>query len=256
MAFRFFPQNYQFTDDDGSLLAGGFVYFYTTETSSPKDTFADRELSIPNPNPIELDFAARLESDAWGDGTYRVKVTDSLGATVGTPLDDVIFGDVAEVDLTGYVDLTTDQTIAGEKTFVEVTAFQTSPTMPTPAPGDNSTKGATTAFVTAAITAAAADYASEANQEAASPGYQVFPGGLTLQWGPFSVAAGASTTQAVTFPIPFPTAYIAGWTGVDNAATSQIGIDLDVPPTTTGMTLEKGDNDLDPRTGTWFALGH
>lgn len=252
MAFRFFPQNYQFTDDDGSLLAGGFVYFYTTETSSPKDTFADRELSIPNPNPIELDFAARLESDAWGDGTYRVKVTDSLGATVGTPLDDVIFGDVAEVDLTGYVDLTTDQTIAGEKTFVEVTAFQTSPTMPTPAPGDNSTKGATTAFVTAALVAQAADLISSPTDSTTN----IVIGQWILKRGSYSLAAGASTTQAITFAEPFPTAYVDGWTKVDNAATSQIGIDTDIPPTVTGMVVEKGDNDLDPRTGTWYALGY
>jgi hypothetical protein len=41
--------------------------------------------------------------------------------------------------------LTTNQTIAGTKTF------SASPICPTPTPGDNSTKAATTAFVTAAI---------------------------------------------------------------------------------------------------------
>jgi hypothetical protein len=46
-----------------------------------------------------------------------------------------------------FVRLVTDQTIAGLKTF------SSSPILPTPAPGDNTTKAATTAFVTAAIAA-------------------------------------------------------------------------------------------------------
>jgi hypothetical protein len=46
-----------------------------------------------------------------------------------------------------FLRLVTDQNVAGIKTF------SSSPILPTPAPGDNTTKGATTAFVTAAIAA-------------------------------------------------------------------------------------------------------
>ena len=42
-------------DDEGNPLAGGFVQFYATGTSAPKDTFADVQLTEPNPNPVELD---------------------------------------------------------------------------------------------------------------------------------------------------------------------------------------------------------
>jgi hypothetical protein len=49
----------QFTDDDGVPLAGGLVQYYITGTVTPKDTFADAELTVANSNPGVLDAAGR-----------------------------------------------------------------------------------------------------------------------------------------------------------------------------------------------------
>jgi hypothetical protein len=43
------------TDADGNPLAGGFVQFYATNTTTPKDTFSDVLMTEVNPNPVVLD---------------------------------------------------------------------------------------------------------------------------------------------------------------------------------------------------------
>jgi len=49
-----------------------------------------------------------------------------------------------------------------------------------------------------------------ANQSLAASGYQKLPGGLILQWGTTAVPSGANVgSQAMTFPIAFPTALYA-----------------------------------------------
>jgi hypothetical protein len=78
-------------------------------------------------------------------------------------------------------------------------ALTGTPTTPTPTPGDNTTKCATTAFVGAAIVAAISGLATSKSAN----GYQVLPGELIVQWGVESIAPGANT---LTFPLAFPNA--------------------------------------------------
>ncbi|MFK0032978.1 phage tail protein [Pseudomonas monteilii] len=85
-------------------------------------------------------------------------------------------------------------------------------------------------------------------------GYIVFPtwlGSLMFQWGRYSLAAPTGSQAAVTYPIPFGTVLHA-WTGVDGAATDQIGT---ASITNIGMLVGKGSADISPRTGSWFAIG-
>lgn len=88
MAFRFFPPGIQFFTNDGQVLAGGSLTFSDSGTTDPRPTYSDPELSTPNSNPVELDGAGRPNTDIWGDGSYRVVLKDSLGATIAT-LDNV-----------------------------------------------------------------------------------------------------------------------------------------------------------------------
>lgn len=76
-------------------------------------------------------------------------------------------------------------------------ALTGTPTAPTPPTTDNTTKLATTAFVRAAIPA----LFQGANQSLATSGYQIFPGGLIIQWGRAFLTANPAT---VTFPITYP----------------------------------------------------
>lgn len=70
----------QFTDSNGTPLAGGSVYFYVPGTTTPKTTWQDSALSVPNTNPVTLNAAGRAQ--IWGSGLYREIVYDSTGAIV------------------------------------------------------------------------------------------------------------------------------------------------------------------------------
>lgn len=66
-----------FDDNNGAPLAGGQIFFYIPNTSTPKATYQDAAQTILNTNPIILD--SRGEAVIWGSGTYRQVVKDSLG---------------------------------------------------------------------------------------------------------------------------------------------------------------------------------
>lgn len=73
----------QFCDASGVPLAGGFVYFYTPPaTTTPKDTWADPDLTVLNDNPIVLDQGGwNPQGGIWGatGDSWRQVVTDRLG---------------------------------------------------------------------------------------------------------------------------------------------------------------------------------
>lgn len=70
----------QFVDSNGVPLANGSVYFYVPATTTPKTTWQDSALSVPNANPVTLNAAGR--GQIWGSGTYREVVYDQFGSLV------------------------------------------------------------------------------------------------------------------------------------------------------------------------------
>lgn len=66
----------QFIDSNGKPLAGGSVYFYIPNTSTPKSTWQDPAQTILNTNPIILD--AKGQALIWGSGAYRQVVYDQF----------------------------------------------------------------------------------------------------------------------------------------------------------------------------------
>lgn len=74
------PGEITFLDADGNPLAGGEVYFYVPNTTTPKDTWQDADQATLNTNPVVLDSAGR--AIIYGSGTYRQIVKDSLGNTI------------------------------------------------------------------------------------------------------------------------------------------------------------------------------
>ena len=63
----------RFFDRCGKPLAGGKVYTYEANTTTPKVTYKDPYGLTPNTNPIILDAAG--EADIYLDGTYRIRIT-------------------------------------------------------------------------------------------------------------------------------------------------------------------------------------
>lgn len=78
MSFRILNQAPQYLLADGRVNAGGFLFTYDNNTTTPKLTWSDEAMTIPNPNPIPLDSAGRTNVDVWGDGVYSVQLTDAL----------------------------------------------------------------------------------------------------------------------------------------------------------------------------------
>lgn len=70
----------QFCDLNGAPLAGGSVQFYEPGTTTPKTTYQDPALSVPNSNPVILDAAGR--ATIWGSGSFRQVLTDVFGTLI------------------------------------------------------------------------------------------------------------------------------------------------------------------------------
>lgn len=69
-----------FLDSNGAPLAGGLVYMYVPNTTTPKATWQDSGESTPNSNPVVLNAAGRAL--IYGSGQYRQILTDSDGNTI------------------------------------------------------------------------------------------------------------------------------------------------------------------------------
>ena len=82
MATQFLGTRYQSFKDDGTVNAGGSVYFYETGTSTAKTTYSDSALSVANANPVVLNSAGA--ADIWYTGDADVTVKDSAGTTIDT----------------------------------------------------------------------------------------------------------------------------------------------------------------------------
>lgn len=90
---------FQAIDSAGAPLSGGKVYFYETGTSTPKDTYTTRALSVANANPVVLD--TRGEATIYLNGEYRVTLKSSADATIWGPIDNVVgVGDIIQANVT------------------------------------------------------------------------------------------------------------------------------------------------------------
>ena len=72
---RFGNLNDQYHDDAGQPLVSGKIFFFEPGTNTAKDTFADVNLSIKNPNPLILSGAGR-QGNVFFNGSARAILTD------------------------------------------------------------------------------------------------------------------------------------------------------------------------------------
>lgn len=95
----------QFFDTSGNPLAGGKVYTYAAGTTTPLVSYSDQSAAFPNSNPVILDSGGF--GTIWlGPSAYKIVVQNSAGVPQWT------------VDkVSSWVDLTSNQTIGGNKTF-------------------------------------------------------------------------------------------------------------------------------------------
>lgn len=83
MTFRFYNPAPVFHDLLGlDPCNGGSLTFCELGTTTPKATWADREQTIPNENPVPLDSAGRSNTNIWLDGGYTVTLRAGDGTVV------------------------------------------------------------------------------------------------------------------------------------------------------------------------------
>ncbi len=104
MATRLFPPFYQFEDGNGKPLVGGTLEFYAAGTSTPKDTFSDAGLTIPN-GTITLNSLGRSPVAIFAEiGEYRIVLKDAAGTIIGD--DDPVEGAPDEAPVVSTLDNT------------------------------------------------------------------------------------------------------------------------------------------------------
>jgi len=83
-SFRILNQAPVYLLADGTVNAGGKLYFYETDLTTPKNTWSDPGMTVLNSNPVVMDSAGRTLTDVWGDGEYGVKMTTSADVVIWT----------------------------------------------------------------------------------------------------------------------------------------------------------------------------
>lgn len=96
MAYQLIPLvHHRFTDENGNVLSGGYVYFYVNETTTPADIYTDSDGLVAATNPQLLDAGGQLEDQIWietdtlisirvclPDGTTIVREENNIGGYV------------------------------------------------------------------------------------------------------------------------------------------------------------------------------
>lgn len=230
-AFRIFSRLESFTGLTGQLLAGGYLKFYTEETTTPKSVYGDEALTVNNGSQIDLDASGRPEEDIWGDGDYFVELYDA---------DDVKQGDMDNVAIYGGGGLTIPALASGEFLTNNGTVLQWDSIIQVPDPTGQSGK------------ILGNDGSGPLWQDAPeepTPEYTITAGSILIgtildQWGTGTAPAAASAkTSAVN--ITFATAYTstpyhAGVTITNAGGSTPSGAICTVAVTnltTTGMTV-------------------
>jgi hypothetical protein len=93
-SFRILNQAPQYLLANGRVNAGGKLFFYETDLTTPKDTWAEQALSTLNANPVTMDAAGRTLTDVWGEGEYGVVMADADDVVIWTRNNVQASGDV------------------------------------------------------------------------------------------------------------------------------------------------------------------
>jgi hypothetical protein len=81
---RFVPPFFIPVDGSGKVTPGAKLYFYVSETSTPKNTFNDADLTVENPNPVPANGAGRFPDIFLEEGRYKVILKNADDTLVWT----------------------------------------------------------------------------------------------------------------------------------------------------------------------------
>lgn len=123
-AFSRFPVPFLHpVNGSGTPYPGALLYFYTAGTTTPLNTYSDKDLTTPNAHPVVADANGLFGQIFLGSGTYDVVLKTSAGATVWTA-EDVAASAVSNATTTvaGIVELaTTAEALTGTSSSLGMT---------------------------------------------------------------------------------------------------------------------------------------
>ncbi len=123
-AFSRFPVPYLHPiNGSGTPYPAAKLYFYVAGTTTPLDTYSDKDLSVPNANPVVADANGMFGQIFLGSGTYDVVLKTSADATIWTA-EDVAAAAVsaATTTVSGIVELaTTAEALTGTSSTLGMT---------------------------------------------------------------------------------------------------------------------------------------
>ena len=197
---------WQFFDNNGVILSGGLLYTYAAGTTTPQTTYTSSSGATANSNPIVLDSAGRVSDEIWltSNLSYKFVLNTSLGVTIGTydnisSVQDSVTADIAALQAA-------DTTFALKGANTDITSLASpalgAATATTQTAGDNTTKVATTAFVTTAVLAGAgSDIFSFPNPTVDGSGAMTLPvstSSVSLSFRSTTATSGLATTVTGT----------------------------------------------------------
>lgn len=94
-------------DTQGQPLSGCKLYFYQAGTTTPQSAYADADLSIALPNPLECDASGRIGQFFLADGNIKIRLADKNGVTVLAADNILVIGPSSGGGGGGSVDATT-----------------------------------------------------------------------------------------------------------------------------------------------------
>jgi hypothetical protein len=209
-AYRIFSRLNTFYGLTGQLLAGGYLKFYTEETTTPKDVYGDEALSVNNGATVDLDASGRPDVDVWGDGDYFIELYDA---------DDVKQGDMDNVAIYGGGSLTIPALVSGQFLSNNGTVLDWESVRQVPDPTGQVGK----ILGTDGTAAIWQDPPAEPTPEYTISSTSIEIGDLLIQWGTGTAPAAASAKSSavnISFTTAFTSApYHAGVT-ISNAGGS------------------------------------
>ena len=231
---------------------GGFLYFYDIGTTTPRATYSDRALTIPNSNPVLLDSTGRANVNVWLDGAYTVVCKQSNGVTIWT--EDV---DNGATSGTAIPSLVSGQFLTNDGTNLLWQALKQVPD-PTGSSGKYlSTDG--TSLLWQAVTIPASQVSTTANS------IKVID--KLVQWGSatFPASGARQIAGSITFGTPYDSAALVVLPIPTNIATigQQIGAGAVLSKSATGATIQFDSDDFAQSNATftssftfdWLAIG-
>jgi hypothetical protein len=252
-AFRILDQSpVYFLLDGVTPAAGGRIEFYEAGTTTAKDVYGDKGLTVNNGSSIDLGSDGRPAVDGtpvaiWGSGSYRVRVYAA---------DDTLISDDDDVEIPGGDGATIPALEAGKLLSNDGAVLEWTDIIQPPDPTGHSGK---------ILGSDGEDYVWKDDGSPSVSGNGAQMGSLLIQTGTVTVTASHATTASKSFT--FPTKFTTLWhvsaspnTGSDTTPIGLLPIVSVNGRSTSGATVNFDLNNFDSTIETdvpctWFAIG-